>query len=100
MRSSKNTDQISVALFVCGILFSLCKTAWFGWHLRSQSPAESVCDWIVTALMIIGVAGKVKPISRAEYRRLALYESLVLKAVEIVYESKNKSAEPSAGGGE
>ena len=46
-------------LFWIGIVLWILENTYFGWHATSQSGAESVCDLIVSVLMMLGVIGSI-----------------------------------------
>ena len=45
-------------LFLTGVIFGLCETAYFGWNLHPQSEAERICDYIAICLIIASCLAK------------------------------------------
>ena len=51
-------------LVICGLVFGLLQTAYFGWNLRPESKAENVCDMITCFAVWFGLALEVVKESR------------------------------------
>lgn len=51
--TERNKKKLGVTLFLIAIIFAISETIYFGGNLLPESNAETICDGIVLAIVIV-----------------------------------------------